>query len=192
MSSPWAPAAGCSVARVQAADLGQPAVERPEQLQGALGELVRLVRVQAAEALERRDALVDLGVVLHRARAERVGAGVDAVVERRELGVVTDDVDLGDLGEARRGGAPEVRRQELVERTLGDAGRRHRAGAPPLARLLEDRLDRRAPLGAGERGGLRRVRLRLRAARVFALSHGRSPPPRRRRRRRSRPSCASR
>ena len=128
MSSPWAPAAGCSVGRVQAGDLGEPALERPEQLEGALGELVGLVRVQAGEALQRRDALVDLGVVLHRAGAQRVGARLDAVVERRELGVVADEVDLGDLGQARRRGAPQRRRQQL--RRADARGRRPPARVP--------------------------------------------------------------
>ena len=63
------------------------------------------------------------------------------------------EVDLGDLGEARRTGAPQSRRQQVLERTLGDAGRRHGAGAPPGARLLEDRVDRLTTLGAGEQRG---------------------------------------
>ena len=47
-------------------------------------------------------ALVDARVVLHRAAAERVEAGIDPEVPVGQLGEVADDLVLGDLGESRR------------------------------------------------------------------------------------------
>ncbi len=64
----------------QAGDLGQPAAERVHELERALDQLLGLVGVQPAQARQRGDALVDLGVVLHGARAQRIGARLDAVV----------------------------------------------------------------------------------------------------------------
>ena len=87
---------------VQAGDLGEPALELVHQLERALHQRLRLVRVQPREAVEAGGDLVDSRVVLHGARAERVAAAVHAVVERREPGEVAQQVDLADLGQARR------------------------------------------------------------------------------------------
>ena len=76
-------------------------------------------------------------VVLHRARAERVEAGVEVEVAARDAVVVADDLGLGDLGQPRRLGAQQARRDQLVERRLGDAGAaagRPRGGPRPSAR----------------------------------------------------------
>ena len=61
-----------------------------------------LQRVQARVARQRRDALVQLRVVLHRARAERVEAGVEVEVALGQPVVVADDLRLGDLRQLRR------------------------------------------------------------------------------------------
>ena len=92
----------------QAGDLGQRVLELVHQLQRALGALGVLQRVQAGVAGQRRDALVQLRVVLHRARAERVEAGVEVEVALREPVVVADDLRLGDLRQLRRLGAAEA------------------------------------------------------------------------------------
>ena len=68
---------------VEAGDLGEDLLEAPHQLERALRALLLLQRVQVAEAGRTDDALVDARVVLHRAGAERVEAGVDAEVPRR-------------------------------------------------------------------------------------------------------------
>ena len=86
----------------QAADLRQRALQQPHQLERALGAARVLRRVQAGVPGQRRDPLVELRVVLHRARAERVEAGVEVEVAAREPVVVADDLRLGDLGQARR------------------------------------------------------------------------------------------
>ena len=82
------------------------------------------------EPRQRRDGLGDLRVVLHRARAQRVEAGVHAVVHLRQAGVVADQVDLGDLGQRGIGPAPSVlgsrrprERPAARTRTRGGPGR---------------------------------------------------------------------
>ncbi len=155
----------------EAGDLGQPALELVHQLERALGQRLRLIRVEAGEALEARGRLVDPRVVLHRAGAERVAAAVHAEVEARQPGEVAHEVDLAHLRQARRRRAARPRRDQLLERRLGNVGRRQAVGPPAAARLLVD--------GAAVR-----------------ISHGR-PPARRggrrrlRRTRRSGPGCAS-
>ena len=123
----------------QPRDLGERVLELPHQPQRALGAARRLRRVQARVPRQRRDALVQLGVVLHRARAERIEARVEVEVALREPVVVADDLGLGDLRQPRRLGAAHARGQELVERALGDVQRRgdERAAAGP--RALVDR-----------------------------------------------------
>ena len=79
--------------------------------------------------------LVDLGVVLHGARAERIEARVDRVVELREVDEVADDLGLVQLGQADRLGAAVLGGQsvERVRRRMGHLGRRatRRARARP-------------------------------------------------------------
>ena len=110
----------------QAADLRQRLLQQPHQLQRALGAPRVLGRVQAGVAGQRRDPLVQPRVVLHRAGAERVEAGVEVEVAAREAVVVADDLRLGDLRQARRLGAQQLRRDQLLERPL--RARRRPAG----------------------------------------------------------------
>jgi len=123
----------------QAADLAQRALQQPHQLQRSLGALRVLGRVQASVAGQRRHTLVQTRVVLHRAGAERVEAGVEVEVAAREPVVVADDLRLGDLRQAGRLGAQQLRRDQLRQRPLGHARVREHGGAPPRLRLLEDR-----------------------------------------------------
>ena len=81
VSSPWAPAAGWSVTARMPGDLGQGALELPQQLERALRDLVGRHRMEVGEAGQAGRPLVELGVELHGARAERVEPGVDRVVE---------------------------------------------------------------------------------------------------------------
>jgi hypothetical protein len=67
---------GLQADAVHAADLGQVALELVRQVQVALEQLHRLQRVRGGKSGQARDRLVELGVVLHRARAQRVEAQV--------------------------------------------------------------------------------------------------------------------
>ncbi len=105
--------AGCRLERdrVEPCDLCQDLLQAPHQLERALRSLLLLMWVQVTKARQHDDALVDPRVVLHRARAERVEARVDAegpIGERRE---VPDDLGLGELGQARGPLAPERLRE---------------------------------------------------------------------------------
>ena len=87
---------------------------------------------------QRGHALVELGVVLHRAGAERVEAGVEVEVALRQPVVVADDLGLGDLGELRRLGSAQLGRQQLVQRPLGHVeGRRHERPTSRLGALVD-------------------------------------------------------
>ena len=123
----------------QAGQLRERALEVPHQLERALRALRVLGRMQPRVARQRRDLLVQARVVLHRAGAERVGAGVEVEVAARDPVVVADDLGLGDLGQ--RGGAlaQELRRDQLRKRGLGDVGGGQNRRAPALDGALEDR-----------------------------------------------------
>src|SRR5215467_8505363 len=84
--------------------------------------------MELREAGKPDQALVDARVVLHRAGAERVEAGVDAEVTVRELGEVAQDLRLRDLRQTRGLGP----REALVPRRL--------TASPSRLRLLEDEL----------------------------------------------------
>ena len=62
-------------------------------------------RVDVGQPGQGGDGVAHLGVVLHGARAERVGAEVDGELAVAEPGEVADEVALGDLGQRRRRGA---------------------------------------------------------------------------------------
>ena len=73
-------------------DLRQRLLQAPHQLERALRVRRILERVQARVAGQRRDPLVQLRVVLHRARPERVEACVEIEVALRQPVVVADDL----------------------------------------------------------------------------------------------------
>ena len=124
---------------LEAADLGQGALQAPHQLQRSLGALRVLRGMKARVARQRGDPLVEPRVVLHRAGAERIGARVEVEVAAREAVVVADDLGLGDLGELRGALPQQLRGDQLVERALGDVERRQGRRAAPGDRALEDR-----------------------------------------------------
>ena len=117
----------------QAGDLGEDLLQVPHQLERALGALVLLVRMEVAEAGQRDDALVDARVVLHRAGAERVEAGVDPEVAVGERGEVAHELGLGDLGQARRRRPAQMLRDLGPRQVVAAAGAR-RGGRPGTAR----------------------------------------------------------
>ena len=115
----------------QPGDLGERALQLPHQPQRALRAPRVLERVQARVAGQRGDPLVQLRVVLHRARAERVEAGVEVEVALREAVVVADDLRLGDLraaaparcgGSGRAAGRRGAARRARARRTRGGPG----------------------------------------------------------------------
>src|SRR2546426_8047378 len=87
-----------------------------------------------------RHVLVELRVVFHGARAERVEVRVDAVVHARETRVVADDVELGDLGQRRRLLAEVAGGKELRHVGLRHVGLGEREGLAPRRGQLEDQL----------------------------------------------------
>jgi hypothetical protein len=122
----------------QASDLAQRLLQVPHQLQRALGATGVLEGVEPRVAGQSRDPLVQPRVVLHRARAEGVEAGVEVEVAPRQPHVVADQLGLGDLGEARRVGAQRPARQQLRDRAVGDVELGGDEGPPPRLTALED------------------------------------------------------
>ena len=122
----------------QARDLAEGRLEVPHQLERALRAFGVLQRVQARVAGQRGDALVQARVVLHRARAERVEAGVEVEVALGEAHVVAHDLRLGELRQPRRLGAAQLAEQlRGVDR--GDVERGALERAPTGRAALEDR-----------------------------------------------------
>jgi hypothetical protein len=121
---------------VEPADLGEDLLQAPHELERALRALLLLERVQVAEPGQADEALVHARVVLHRARAERVEAGVDSEVSGRELGEVPDELGLGDLRQPRRRRPRELRRH-LRHRQV--VARERRGAAARLGALVDQR-----------------------------------------------------
>ena len=94
-----------------AEDLHQRLLDVPQQREIALHLVIRLQRMRQREARRARDLFVQPRVVLHRARAERIEAGVDRDVQFRQPREVPDDVDLGDFDFVRDLVAHQRRRQ---------------------------------------------------------------------------------
>ena len=136
VSSPWAPAAGCRVtARMpeisaRAASSSQSNWSVPcATSSGASGW-------SDGEAGQPGGPLVELGIELHRARAQRVEAGVDREVQLREVDVVADDLGLVELGQPR-GIDPTGLGRDPGEGVLGRM--RDLAAAATRAAALEQR-----------------------------------------------------
>ena len=134
VSSPCDPAAGCSVTAGRPATSARIPCRLPHELERSLGALVLLVRVEVAESGQPPDPLVDARVVLHRAGAERVEAGVDAERAVRERRDVANELRLGELGQARGACAAELGRQLGLRQAVV----RHASRAPPRSGALED------------------------------------------------------
>jgi hypothetical protein len=125
----------------QAGDLLQQLGQQPLQLQAALCQRVGIERVRVGQARQPRRPLIDLGVVLHGARAEWVEAQVDGVVQVRQPVEMTQQVKLADLGQMRRLDSPLVGRDLRLQRRCSRRvlGRRREANAPATRRRsLED------------------------------------------------------
>ena len=90
-------------------DLRQEPVRPVQHGAGALHRLGILQGMQALEGGQSRELFVDLGIVFHRAAAERVEARIDAEIHLGQVGVVTHDVHLADFRQGRRFGTQERR-----------------------------------------------------------------------------------
>jgi hypothetical protein len=124
---------------VHAGDGGEVVLELGEDREHALRGALVLVRVDVLEALG--DLFVDLRVVLHRARAERVDVAVDRELAVRELRVVPHQVELGDLGEPGRSSAQVLFAQQFRHRRPVHDGRP--GGAAPGGGAFEDQREAR-------------------------------------------------
>src|SRR5262245_9970059 len=96
--------------------------------------------MQAREAGQACHVLVDLRVVLHGARAQRVEVRVDAVVHPREARVVANHVELGHLRQGRRITTQVLLGQKLVDVRLRHVGSGQRERLAPRRGELEDQL----------------------------------------------------
>src|SRR5438105_3692190 len=120
-------------------DLFERLLETPHQLERPLGVGRFLERMQSRVAGQRRDALVQLGVVLHRARAERVKAGVEVEVALGEAVEVAHDLGLRDLGQAGWLLAPQSGGEQRIQGPLRNVELWRRERAAAGLRSLEDR-----------------------------------------------------
>ena len=84
-----------------AGNLGEEVLQSVEQFQRSLGLLGRLLRMDPGESGQEGDLVVDLGVVLHRARPQRIEMGVDAEVQLAERGEILHHLGLGNLGQGQ-------------------------------------------------------------------------------------------
>ena len=125
---------------VHAGDLAEHARQVVHQLEGALRVFRPRQRVQPREAGHARHVLVDLRVVLHRARAERVEVRVEPVVHARQPRVVAHHVELRDLRQRGRGAAQELLGQQLGHRPARHVTLGQREAHAPGRRELEDEL----------------------------------------------------
>ncbi len=124
--------------RVHPGDLLEHLAQLPHQPEGALHRRSRLKGVKVAKPRQARRQLVHLGIVLHRARAQRVERFVHVVVLQRDCREMPDYVVLGNLRQSRRRFPQRPRRKQLIERSGGKIGLGDRRAAPPRARALED------------------------------------------------------
>ena len=105
-----------------------------QQLQRALRRLLRLERMEPRKARQRRKGFIDLGVVLHRARAQRIEAVVHAVDAVRQRGIVPDKLIFAHLRQAQRLLARRCQRHD------GHVARRKQRQAVAGRALFKDRL----------------------------------------------------
>ena len=114
-----------------AGDPAQGVGQRPQQLQPALGAVGRGAGMGRRQAGQGGRVIAQLGVVLHGAGPERVGAQVHRVLAVGEPGDVGDQVPLGHLGErdglgAQPGGGDQLLRRPIRARRW--SGRTRPAG----------------------------------------------------------------
>ena len=139
-SSPCAPAFGDIATASMPVIVSKACGQRFDNLERPLRGRDRLQRMDVGESRQARDFFVEARIVLHRARAERVDAGVDRIVVARQAYVMADRLRLGEAGQFDRASA-RVRAQPRVERVRARRDRRRshrdapfRRSAPPPCR----------------------------------------------------------
>ena len=119
VNSPCAPAAGCSVMVSMPVISIRQRLQQAHDLERALRERFRLVRMRFGDAFEAGDEFVDARVVLHGAAAQRIHAEIDGVVPGGEAREVADDLDLAQLGHQAQVARVRLRPAELSGSTSG-------------------------------------------------------------------------
>jgi len=125
--------------RVHSGDFDQAFAQQLQDLQRALRELLRLIRMRVRQAFTPRGNFVDARVVLHRARTERIQARIDAVVPSRDARKVANNLDLAHFGQRGRVLADRVAKQFLGVDSR-NIERREFVRLLPRRRLLEDQV----------------------------------------------------
>ena len=142
--------------RIEPADLPEQLGEQPHQLERALRQGLRVERMRLGQPGQPRRPLVDLRVVLHRARPERIEVQVDRLVEVRQPVVVAQQLELAHLRQAWRVLPKDRCRQlRLPGRALArDVRRPREADRPPLrtGSVEDERLHDRELLAGGRAG----------------------------------------
>ena len=131
----------------------QPVRQPVDQLERTLHGRDRLQRMQIADAGQPRHLLVDPGIVLHGARAQRIDAHVDGVVLLAEPRVVLHHLRLRKARQADLAGAAQSVQAVLDLRWL----RQVDAAAAGLTHLEDQRLLDLQRAIAGESGGRRGI-----------------------------------
>src|SRR5205823_604923 len=116
-------------------------------LEGTLHGRLRLQRMQVADAGQPRHLLVEAGIVLHGARAQRIDAHVDGVVLLAEPGVVLHHLRLAEARQTDLAGAAQSVETVFHFRRF----RQVDGAAAGLAHLEDQRLLDLQRLVAGER-----------------------------------------
>ena len=144
------PGAGLQRDVRQPGDLAQRPLEVPHQLQRALRVRRALQRMQPRVPGQRRDALVQARVVLHRARPQRIEARIEVEVPLRQVHVVAHDLRLAHLRQPRRLGAAEAVGQQSVGLRTSISGQTNarRPGAPSRRSSSRLALHRRLALSS--------------------------------------------
>jgi len=84
---------------IESSDFAEHGLDAVENFQCARNGLDWLEGVKLGKACETRCLFVDLGVVLHRTRTERVEARFDSVVDVAQVGKVTEQVKFAYFGQ---------------------------------------------------------------------------------------------
>src|SRR3569832_530955 len=146
---------------------GQPLHQVGDEFEHALHRLLRLERVDVAEARQPRHLLVEARVVLHRAGAERIEPGIDRVVHARQAHIVTDYLRLREARQTDRPLEALAAEARLAHLHVGDVD----AGHARAAELEDQALFMVEPAVAGDRGELIDVG-RARRCGAALLVHG--------------------
>ena len=120
-------------------NLGERLFEILEQSQVSLRQFIRQIGMRRREPFESRDPLIQLRIVLHRTRAERIHPEVDRVVPGRNPGEMANDVDFADFRQAGKVIFPPILgREKLVDRLGLDVECRQVVSNAPRSGPLKD------------------------------------------------------